>query len=304
MKNHVLAVLFVIGAMISFNRSHAQLVLIHYWDFNTFTATVTLPAVAILDADYSVLDTSKARMTYKPIPNTSSAYNTYCDETTGDTTNARAGIAAGNCFRARNPNDSMELLFFIPSTHYANLVLKFAIESSSTTADSVAVFSYSLDSGTNWVVSGTGLSEWVDSATTAFTLKTININDPAADSNSRLVFRIRTAGRNTVSGGNYRYDNVTLEGNGPASHVGVAQVGQPAFSFYPNPATNSVNISTGLQGDKSVMIYNTVGQRVYSGTEADLNFSVNVSDLNPGNYFLYIRENNTGKVGVLPLLKQ
>ena len=282
--------------------SVGQTVLIDYWNFNNFTTVVTLPAVASLAADYSILDTSKARMTDEPIPGTSSAYSSYCDQTTGDTTNARQGAAAGNCFRARNPNDSMQLLFYMPTTGYTNLVFKYATETSSyTSGDSIQVFSYSIDSGATWITSGSGLSEWVDSAQLTFTLKTITINDAAAYNNRKFVFRIHLVGRNSGTSGNNRFDNVTLEGSGPS---GVAEVKQSVYSVYPNPVKDQIDINGSLDGNKSVLINNILGQEVFAGSVNGTHFSVNASNLNSGIYFITIRENNTGGVSKMKFIKQ
>jgi hypothetical protein len=38
-----------------------------------------------------------------------------------DTVNVRMGAPAGFYIRTRNPSDSMELLFYTPSTHFKNL---------------------------------------------------------------------------------------------------------------------------------------------------------------------------------------
>ena len=303
MKKNVLTLLFCLGAMAAFNtNSHGQ-TLIHYWNFNNFTSAITLPAVASLAADYSVIDTAKARMTDIPIPGTSSSYSSYCDFVTGDTTNARQGAAAGNGFRARNPNDSMELLFYIPSTNYKNLVFKYATMSSSyTSGDSIQIFSYSLDSGSTWVSSGSGLSEWIDSAQLAFSLKTIVINDTNANNNRKLVFRIRTAGRNTGGSGNNRYDNVTLEGT--VIVVSVPEIEKTTtLNIYPNPVVNTLEIVSELDGVKSVRIFNAVGQTLYEGSEAGKHISVNTGNLCKGSYFISIREYATGEVKTLRFVK-
>jgi len=290
--------------MAAFNtKSNGQTTLIQYWNFNNFTSVVTLPEIASIAADYSILDTAKARIVYQPVPGTSSAYSTYIDNSTGDTTNARMGAVAGNSLRPRNPNDSMELLFYIPSTGYKNLVFKYATESSSyTSGDSAQAFSYSLDSGATWISSGTGLSEWVDSAQLTFTLKTVTINDTNAYNNRKLVFRIITVGRNSGTSGNNRYDNVTLDGT-PISTAGVEEVVTPKYVLYPNPAANNINVVSEVGGAKSITILNGAGQNVYTTEKEGTFFSVNTNSLSKGNYFITILDRNSGNATTMRFTK-
>ena len=296
--------------MAAFNTNSEGQVLIHYWNYNNFTSVVNLPAIASLAADYSVMDTAVVRMVNRPIPGTSSANDSsYSDDVAGDasdTINAQLGDPAGNAFRARNPNDSMELLFYIPSTGYKNLVFTYASESSSyTSGDSIQVFSYSLDSGSTWISSGSGLSIWLDSATLIFTRITVAINDTNANNTDKLVFRIRMVGRNSGGTGNNRFDNVTLTGTAiSGSTSGVAAIAQSAFTLYPNPVTNHLDVNDNIDGNKSVFITNILGQTVFTGTEEGMHFSVSTDNMNSGLYFITIRENNTGNVSKLKFVKQ
>ena len=322
MKKQLPALLLCFAIIIATNiNSSAQSKLIYYWNFNTWTpsypaATAVsataggLGIYASIAADYASpdLDTAKARWVDQIIPGTSSAYTTYCDNTAvGDTTNARQGAAAGAGFKARNPNDSMELLVYAPTTHYTNLQIKYACELSSyTSGDSVNVFSYSLDSGATWVSSGTGLSEWVDSGSLAYRLVSVHVNDPGAANNSKFVFRIRLAGRNALTSGNNRYDNVTIEADsiaGPA-FVPTQLAATPAYTLFPNPAKNLVSVTGYTEGEKSVVITNVVGETVRTETQNGKNFQVSLSDLVSGIYYMTIRENTTGDLKTLKFVKQ
>jgi len=300
----LLTCLVIMGAM---NKSTAQGTLIHYWNFNNFTASITLPAIANIGADYSVLDTNKARLLYMPVPGTSSAYSDYCDFVTGDTTNARMGAVAGNGFRARNPNDSMEILLFIPSTGYKNLQLKYACQLSSYgSGDSVNVFAYSLDSGTTWISSGTGLSEWVDSGSLAYRLISVHINDTNANNNHKLAFRITTKGRNHTSGGNDRFDNITLDGDatGGGTGSGVAAVNAAAsvYNVFPNPVNTTLTIQAQAAGLNNIVIRNLAGQVIYNSKHTGLEATIDVANFSAGVYFLSI-ENINGAISNLKFVK-
>ena len=312
MRKSLLTSLICMCAFLSVSlSSNGQATLIHYWNFNQFTSAVYLPAVASLAADFSIHDTAKARVTWTKQAGVSSAYSTYCDFVAGDLTNARMGDTAGNGFRARNPSDSMQLLFYVPSVHYQNLSLKYACQSSSVTSGMLhQLFSYSVDSGATWITSGTGLSKWTDSAWTTYNLISVGITDAAAKNNPKLVFRITFSGNDTGSKGNNRFDNLTLEGDSIISgtttgHEGIGSLaGESAYRISPNPASNAIEITSELEGPKSITISNSVGQQVYMATENGKTFGVNISQLSTGNYFISIADNGTGAISRMRFTKQ
>ncbi len=310
MKKNLLSILLCLAVSITFtSKSSAQGTLLYYWNFNNFTLSYSLPNIASLAADYAKpgYDTAKARWIYKPKPGTSSAYSTYCDLVVGDVTNARLGAPAGNGFRARNPSDSMDILVYMPTTHYTNLTIKYVCELSSySSGDSVNVFSYSVDSGTTWITSGAGLSEWVDSGTLIYSLITVHINDVTASNNPRFVFKINTLGRNSGSGGNNRFDNVTLEGDSVNLTLGVNQFNgtENTYSVYPNPVKEELNVNANTEGNKSILITNMLGQVVVSENRNSKNFSINTTGLSAGLYFIAVREDITGNVSTMKFVKQ
>jgi hypothetical protein len=127
MKRKVLLKMFVSSIIIftAITQSNAQQTLIHYWHFNNFTSTsATLldpSTIAPLLVDSTIIKTDTAKVMYRAYPGTSSNYKSFWDNTTGDTTNARNGTVAGNGLRARNPWDSMQLVWVIPSNGFKNL---------------------------------------------------------------------------------------------------------------------------------------------------------------------------------------
>jgi hypothetical protein len=325
MRKNLLAVLLCLAVSITAtNRSNAQTSLLYFWDFNTFSSTITLPAIASLAADYSApgYDTAKARWIFKPSLGSGPVAG-YCDDVSPasgspdfDTVNsnwasipALGVVAAGNAFRARNPNDSMEILIYMPSTGYTNLVLSYGVESSSTTSgDSLETFSYSVDSGATWITSGTGLSEWWDTVVnfTSFGLVRININDAAANNNPKLVFRIQLSRANyDGTGGNNRFDNVSLQGvSNPSLSVNKINNIESSYKLYPNPARDLLCVNSNLAGDKSIIITNVVGQAIISETKNSANFSINTSSLISGVYYMTVCENESGSVSTLKFVKQ
>jgi len=227
MKKNLQKILFCFCILITaLPESKAQQKLIHYWHFNNFNSGVTVPVnpstLTVANADYSSLDTTKARIYYRAIPGTSSSYLTYWDgATTGDTVNIRLGQTAGKYLRTRNPSDSMQLLFYIPSIHYKNITIKYEVQKSSAgNGAGIDSFSYSLDSGATWKTSG--LSSvysqvlYYSGGTPPWPLAPITTNisaDTLANNNSKLVFRIKFAITDTGTSGNNRFDNFTVEGD-------------------------------------------------------------------------------------------
>jgi hypothetical protein len=312
MKKQVLTIMLCLSAAMTFNtHSNAQGTLIHYWNFNSFTGPVATPAVATLAADFSLITSPAAAWVYQPLPATTpstscDAYPTVSGD--NDTINLRMIAPSGNAFRARNPNDQMEILIYMPTTGYVNLKLTYAcMLSSYTSGDSVNVFSYSLDSGSSWVTSGGGLSHWVDSGSSpTFRRISVNINDAGANNNPKFVFRIQLVGRNNGTSGNNRFDNVSLDGDAGTPSLGNNNFTKTEASYYsyPNPANNLVNINSNVDGAKSVVITNMLGQTVYNSENEGTLFSINTNELTPGIYYVTIREINSGSITKLKFVKQ
>lgn len=193
--------------------------LMHYWHFNNFvgvTAATNPDNLVPYRADFSVMDTSVVKTIYKKLPSTSNAFTSFWDgSTVGDTTNLRLGQAAGQYLRLRNPSDSMQLQFFIPSTGYQNITFKYTVQRSSAgNGATVNRFQYSLDSGATWIATGLSIDTFATAAAWTTAPVTVTINNPAANNNPRLAFRILFQGiQNTGTGGNNRIDNVSVEGN-------------------------------------------------------------------------------------------
>jgi len=196
--------------------ANAQPKLIHYWHFNNTPTGVHLGA---LSADYSTL--GNAYVAFIPLAGVVSDTGYTDNVSPGDTVNARLGAAAGFGIRTRNPSDSMQFLWVIPTTHYKNIVLTWESQSSSVASGPhFENFDYSLDNGATFQT--TGLTTLQDSAWLAWH-GPVSVSLAAitgANDNSHLVFRIRLSAPNTGGSGNNRYDNITVEGDTIASTGG------------------------------------------------------------------------------------
>ncbi len=228
-KNLFLLITTLVITTVTINSLNAQGTLIHYWHFNNYTlgAMHTYPVDTIhsIAADYSIHDTSKARILYSEIPGTSSVYSTYIDTVVGDvsdTVNVRMSTASGYALRARNPSDSMQLLFYIPTVHYNNILLTYGSQSSSTSHGQLHQnFDYSVDSGLTWRTSGLSITS--DSAWLIFHRTSISFTtDTMVNNNSKLVFRIKFTGNTSGTSGNNRFDNITVDGDSIiAPHISI-----------------------------------------------------------------------------------
>ncbi len=310
MSKNVFALLLTVCFLVGFGeRSNAQ-TLIHYWHFNNYNqGAMYTPTINGIVADYTDLAGSNPNILYKS--NTGTLPVTYIDSlqpvaSDMDVLNARMGEPSGAAIRVRNPSDSMKLYFYIPTTHFKNVVLKYATELSSLTHGMLSQqFDYSTDGGTNWKTSG--LSQTSAAADTIFKLVTVSFSDTTANNNANLVFRITFSGNDTGTQGNNRFDNVTVEGDsiGGVSTTVVTNLQQVATcTFFPNPVTNKLEITTTMEGDKSIEILNGVGQCVYTANSTGTSMSINTSWLTAGNYFVRIRENGSGQAVRLMFIKK
>jgi hypothetical protein len=291
MKRNLLAIFISIGAMCVFNtHSHAQATLVYYWDFNNMDSSARSP-------HYSAPGTSGAHYEY---------HCSYIDyNSPGDTfLNIQMGDTAGACLKARNPSDS--LVFFMPTTYFQNIHLSYAEQRTTNGAQTNSVH-YTVD-GIHFIPSS--VADAVDSSTyttilNTWTLYTFNFSsDALTKNNPNFAVSIVFSNGNTNTSGNNRFDNVALKGDViPGLSVLNQSTEVPTYQLYPNPVLNVLNINTSLDGEKSIAIYNVVGQKVYEGTEQTQQSSINTSAFNAGVYYINIRENSTGATTTMKFIK-
>ena len=283
----------IIALSLNAGKVYSQNTLIHYWDFNDttgLTAGIHMPNIAYFHATYSLLDTSKAQFSYQPLTGTSGDATSYVDcLVPGDTTNCRNGSPIGACIRLRNPYDSMQGVFYIPSTGYHNIIVSFATERSGS-GPTLQTYSYSLDSGLTWQNTGMYYDSTIVTATSSpFQLVTVGFS-PVADNNAKLVFRILQSG---ATAGNNRYDNFAVESS-PTVNTSVASVNSSISRcvLYPNPVNNNVNFILPYNGDKKINIINAAGQIVFSTVTSANEAAISTSALAAGTYFANIQIGN------------
>jgi hypothetical protein len=208
--------LFCVLLLCCFAAGARSQTLIHYWSFNSLNAAYHNPGIPPIQADFSVLDVTKANVVYV-LTATNQNYIGFWDNVAGDTANARNGFPASNALRFRNPSDSAEMRVYSPTTNYSNIVFKWEVESSSVASgQKTQLYDYSVDSGLTWKTSGltiasTDITQSVFQGT-SWGVITVGITDTAAFNNRKFVFRIKFSGNTNLTSGNNRIDNLTCEG--------------------------------------------------------------------------------------------
>ncbi len=235
-KNKLLLNVLIVFLCAGFSfKTLAQQKLIYYWNFNNLNTGLTAAGspslIKSIHANWGALDSTKATISYTPAYTVSALYKTYWDNVAGDasdTFNVRFGgpkgaTAGNNALRVRNPSDSMQLLFNLPTTKYKNITIKFANEKSSFgptgSAPAKETFDYSTDGGSTWKTSGLSFPD--DSFNNGtWNLVAVSLaNDASVNNNANFIFRIKFSTPNSGTSGNNRFDNVTLEGDSIAAPV-------------------------------------------------------------------------------------
>ena len=73
---------------------------------------------------------------------------------------------------------------------------------------------------------------------------------------------------------------------------GTIEIVESAFNVYPNPASSEVRISSAMNGEANVSIYDMTGRCVKEIRVADIsNATINVNDINKGVYFINVNGN-------------
>ena len=289
----------------------SQSTLIHYWHFNNYAQgnqyTDTIHGVP---ADFSVLDTAKAKIVYAEIPGTPATYSTHLDTVTTlatdyDTINLRMSDTAGAALRVRNPSDSMQLYFYIPTTGYKNIVVNYASQSSSVSHGQLhQVFDYSVDSGTTWRTSGLSMpsdSAWLVYHRTTLTFTT----DTDVNNNAKLILRITFNGNTTSTSGNNRFDNVSVDGDViPPTSIGNTTNNQHSqLLICPNPTSQTISTIGDLKEYQPNFITDLTGKHIVEFTYETTINNFDISNLSKGVYFISFTNKNDGAILTTPFVK-
>ena len=290
----------------------AQLKLIHYWDFNA-----TLPCAGTggtnlspLAADYTTLGHASLVLNQVLTPQRDSIVD---NGTGGTSINARTvlgndtTICGANLYiRTRNPSSENSFLWYLPTTHYKNILVTYAATRSGS-GPLGQLYSYSLDSGLTFTTAGLGTSVLPDSSTINPTWTLIQLDFsviPNVNNNPKFVLRVKTSQQNTTLNGNDRYDNITVEGD-TLSVNGIAELNnnKMAYTLYPNPSKDNLFISGSYEGNKIISVSNIIGEIVIATIQNKKEVMINTSQLENGIYFVTIKEQDGSRPITLRFIK-
>lgn len=222
MKIHLLSFLLFLSTL-----SLKAQTLVHYWNFNTTTSEV-----AQLTANTSLV--SGASLVHTP----GTASGIQITSNTGQGfagVNARSGDAAGAHLRLNNPYGAV-LTFSLPTTGYQNVVAKYELRKSSTSAAESQLIEYTTN-GTDYTTLTT-VSTISDVTPALINLDFSSI--PTSDNNPNFKIRITIVQGTGGTTGNHRFDNFTVDGD-----VFGADLTAPNVSF--TPANGAFDLFPGLQ---------------------------------------------------------
>ena len=283
--------------------------LLYYWNFNktqpedgsggTYYDSQSIPA------DYS--STGPAFIIYKPMEGVMNDIG-HIDNLVGDTINQWPGIGGccgniNNAIRTRNPSDSMEFLWYMPTTNFKNLVLKYETELSSIkSGQREQIFSYSLDSAKTFLTDGLPVkSNFADTVWKSVTLDLRSI--PGAENNRKFVIKINFSSQNTGNKGNNRFDNITLQGDRYEVIDVIHEQSQYRYKIYPNPAADFLQLMCPDEGEKNISILNAAGTLLSYYNKSGSQIRLDISSLKQGIYFVRIVEKDYNSFTVLKFIK-
>ncbi len=112
----------------------------------------------------------------------------------------------------------------------------------------------------------------------------------ASYTESKTVFTVPTTGTyylqfNTNNGYTLTIDDVSID-----KVVGIENINNSNFSIYPNPTTGLVKVD-GVEGAQ-IIVYNIIGEALYTNTNASATTTIDLSSFNAGNYIVKVINNN------------
>ncbi|MFI5201907.1 MAG: T9SS type A sorting domain-containing protein, partial [Candidatus Kapaibacterium sp.] len=291
--------------------------LVDYWAFNNLNTVYYSPNIPNLPADFSANQSHPGYLQYVNFAKTPNY--SYVDNVAGDTLNARIGAWPGEGFRARNPTDSMELHFVIPTTGFKGISITYALQTSDSTllgdAPHTEKFSYSTDGGTTWITTGMTVNgtagsslnvlqpQYGSSASGVGAFGRVSIRfGSQADNNPNFVFRIQFADSTHATSGNNRFDNITIDASATDGVNPPAAQSLVCYAF-PSPSQDHISILCPEQGRKSISITDIVGHAIANFSESQEQYNYDVRDLASGTYFIHIQTDN-GEQATLRFVKE
>jgi len=267
--------------------------IIHYWHFNDLPAGT----FSFVNTDFTADGVETGTITY---PGTGPGYmdrRTHREDDPVSNLNLHRGQEAdqGAVLRARNPADSRELIFHVPTTAYGDISVAYATTRTNSGATEQAFF-YSTDNGSTWYLAE---QAYLTQLLPLWELKTFDLSDITdVSNNANLQFRILFGGDNAENtSGNNRFDNVSVHGVPMDETVQVTDPDEeryetqtcPYFKVFPNPAGDWLFVEYECAGATGLSLINMHGQAVKTWsveTQGRQQLRLNTGSLMQGVYML------------------
>ena len=291
----------------------STLKLIHYWDMNNTTPVGGAGGInqSPLAAEYSTL--GHAYLVFN------NGTTSILDNGAGGATvnefpvlgNDTSGLAADNYFvRARNPSYNVPFNWYMPTTHYKNIVLSYASELSSA-GKAISSYAYSLDSGLTFTNAGilvNGLPATSYTAGVTWATVTIDLsNISGINNNPKFVFQVlNSLSTATTTSGNTRFDNIALQGdtinagptytavvidaNGCTSAPASVTITQPPVLTASVSASTNVTCFGGSTGTATASVNGGNTSYTYTWSPSGGN-NASATGLTAGNYTVNVMDN-------------
>ncbi len=109
------------------------------------------------------------------------------------------------------------------------------------------------------------------------------------DGNSNSILKYQFIDKSVLKGQNfYRLKQIDFDGKYEYSNVqSVFHEDNNSLSIYPNP-TNDILVISGLTGHKSIVIFNTLGEKIMQLESSDYNTTIKLSELPDGIYHIHV----------------
>jgi Secretion system C-terminal sorting domain len=299
----------------------ANNLIVDYWAFNTLSGAYYTPNIPNLTADFTAPGTTPGYIQYVNFAKTPGW--SYIDNVAGDAVYTHLGAPAGNALRVRNPTDSMQLVFWIPTTGFSGITLSYALQASSTTGPQVQHFAYNTGNGI-WTAAGITVngadsvkdsldvtqSQYQQSGAPGAPYGFVTIGftsavQAAISNNPNFQFRIIFG--DTATGGtsgNNRFDNFTVTAQA-TDGVNEPLQAKQQLVLSPNPAGDYVSFQNPYSSPVTVSVLDILGHELlHSEGIPSSNIELNTSSLPSGSYFMHLQNVSTGASQMAKFVKQ
>jgi|GEM_PF-3290348 hypothetical protein len=174
-------------------------VLIDYWNFNSGTTAASLKIPAYAKGTATLIFDADSVDTYVPSPALSAP-----------TPNAQNGDTTGALLRVRNP--STDLIISAPTTGYKNILISYAVATSSTTSGVLTDSIFYTTDGINYTNAGLSVVTYSVPVDPNYILESFDLSSiTAVNNNANFKFKIAFSNGNLGAKGNTRFDNITID---------------------------------------------------------------------------------------------